>query len=304
MKDDEYDFIARLVKEQSGLALPADKHYLVESRLAPVAREAGLGDLSELVRQLRRSDAGGVLRAAVVEAMTTNESFFFRDKLPFEYFSGVMMPHLLEARAAKRHIRIWCAAASTGQEPYSLAICLQEMGARLSGWRIDILGTDISSQALDRAQAGRYTPFEVQRGLPPHLLTKYFVRKQERSGDAWEILPAIRSMVTLQKFNLLDRFTGLGAFDIVFCRNVLIYFDPQTKADVLERIAQVMPPDGFMMLGAAETIVGLTEAFRPVPTRRGLYNPAAGKPAVGAPPARADSARRLPGKADVIIPVR
>ncbi|MFC0217207.1 chemotaxis protein methyltransferase CheR [Pseudochelatococcus lubricantis] len=281
MKAEDYDFIARLVKEQSGLALPGDKHYLVESRLLPVAREAGVDDLSGLVRQMRRIDTGPALREAVVEAMTTNESFFFRDKLPFEYFSGVVMPYLLEARAAKRHIRIWCAAASTGQEPYSLAICLQEMGARVSGWRIEILGTDISLQALARAQAGCYTPFEVQRGLPPHLLAKYFVQKPERNGDTWEIVPAIRSMVTFQKFNLLDRFTALGTFDIVFCRNVLIYFDSRTKADVLERIARVMPPDGFMMLGAAETVVGLTDMFQPIPARRGLYSPAGNRSAPG-----------------------
>lgn len=276
MRDDDYLFIARLVKEKSGLALSGDKHYLVESRLQPIAREMGIDDLSAFINQLRRPDAAK-LRNDVVEAMTTNESSFFRDKVPFEHFSNVMMPYFLDARATKKHLRIWCAAASTGQEPYSLAMCLQEMAPRLIGWRIEILGTDISTQALDRAKAGRYSQFEVQRGLPPHMLAKYFVQKPDSTGDVWEVLPTIRSMVSYQKFNLLDHFTAFGTFDIIFCRNVLIYFDPQTKSDVLDRLARVLAPDGFMMLGAAETIVGLTEAFQPVSNKRGLYAPTANK---------------------------
>lgn len=270
MKDEDYTFVARLVKEKSGLVLPGDKQYLVESRLSPVAREAGNSGLADFITRLRRPEAMA-LREAVVEAMTTNESLFFRDKVPFEHFTDVMMPQLLSARASTRHLRIWSAAASTGQEPYSLAMCLQEMGPRIAGWRIEILGTDISTQALDRAKAGRYSPFEVQRGLPQNLLTKYFAKLNDDGSEHWEIVPAIRAMVSYRKFNLLDPFTALGRFDIVFCRNVLIYFDPLTKSDVLNRIARVLAPDGFMMLGAAETIVGLTEAFQPVPDRRGLY---------------------------------
>ncbi|MGV6872316.1 CheR family methyltransferase [Pseudochelatococcus sp. B33] len=270
MKDDDYTFVARLVKEKSGLVLPGDKHYLVESRLSPVAREAGNSGLADFITRLRRPEAMA-LREAVVEAMTTNESLFFRDRVPFEHFSQVMMPHLLAARASTRHLRIWSAAASTGQEPYSLAMCLQEMAPRIAGWRIEILGTDISAQALDRARAGCYTPFEVQRGLPQNLLAKYFIRRTDETGERWEISPAIRAMVTYRKFNLLDPFASLGRFDIVFCRNVLIYFDPGTKTDVLGRIARILAPDGFMMLGAAETIVGLTDAFQAVPERRGLY---------------------------------
>lgn len=273
MRDDDYSFVARLVKEKSGLVLPGDKHYLVESRLSPVAREAGTDGLTDFITRLRRPEAMQ-LREAVVEAMTTNESLFFRDKLPFEHFTNVVMPYLLAARAGRKHLRIWSAAASTGQEPYSLAMCLQEMAPRIAGWRIEILGTDISAQALDRAKAGRYTRFEVQRGLPPNMLAKYFVQLQGGAGDLWEITPAIRAMVTYQKFNLLNPFTALGRFDLVLCRNVLIYFDPPTKSDVLNRIARVLAPDGFMMLGAAETVVGLTEAFQSVPERRGLYRPA------------------------------
>lgn len=273
MTEDDYTFVARLVKEKSGLVLSGGKQYLVESRLSPVARHAGIPGLAEFIARLRRPDAIA-LREAAVEAMTTNESLFFRDRVPFEHFTYVMLPHLLAARAATRQLRIWSAAASTGQEPYSLAMCLQEMGSRIAGWHIEILGTDISTQALDRARAGRYSHFEVQRGLPQELLARYFTRATNDAGDYWEISPTIRAMVTYRKFNLLDPFASLGKFDIVFCRNVLIYFDPITKADVLNRVSRVLAPDGFMMLGAAETVVGLTGAFQPVPERRGLYRPA------------------------------
>lgn len=262
----DYDFICALLKDQSGLFLPADKQYLVKSRLLPVAKGAGLPDVTSLIQRLKvRSDT--VLRDAVVDAMTTNESFFFRDKLPFEHFNACIMPNLLARRAATRSIRIWCAAASTGQEPYSLAICLKEMREKLHGWRIEIVGTDISTQALERAIQGRYSSFEVQRGLPIQMLVKYFTQ----TGDQWEIAQDIKSMVSFRKFNLLHSYASLGQFDVVFCRNVLIYFDPRTKTDVLNRIAGVMKPDGYLLLGAAETIVGLTDSFRTMTDRRGLY---------------------------------
>lgn len=283
MTPGEYDFLRQFLKARSGLVLSNEKQYLIESRLLPVARKAGLASIAALVARLR--EAGDpALKEAVVEAMTTNESFFFRDKLPFEHFTEAMLPAMLERRARERRIRIWCAAASTGQEPYSLAMCLKEFGPRLAGWRIEILGTDISQEVLDRAKAGRYTQFEVQRGLPIQLLLKYFTQ----DGDTWTIAPDIRSMVQWRRFNLLESFAALGAFDIVFCRNVLIYFDQPTKIDVLQRINRAMTPDGYLVLGAAETVVGLTEAFRPVLERRGLYlpNPIAAAPAATGAPAR------------------
>jgi chemotaxis protein methyltransferase CheR len=199
--------------------------------------------------------------------MTTNESFFFRDKLPFEHFRETIMPALLAARASHRRIRIWCAAASTGQEPYSLAMCLKEMGAKLAGWRVEIVATDLSLEVLEKATAGVYSQFEVQRGLPVTLLIKYFAQK----GDTWQISPEIRAMVQYRPFNLLHDFAQLGQFDVVFCRNVLIYFDQQAKIDILHRIAKLMPSDGYLVLGAAETVVGLTEAFKPLTDRRGVY---------------------------------
>jgi chemotaxis protein methyltransferase CheR len=268
----DYDHIRALLKERSGLVLSADKQYLVESRLLPVARRAGLASLSELVQRLKVAKAEPLI-TEVVEAMTTNESFFFRDKIPFEHFRNTIMPTLFSARAAQRRIRIWCAACSTGQEPYSLAMALREMGNATAGWRIDIVATDLSGEVLEKAKAGIYSQFEVQRGLPIHFLVKYFAQ----IGETWQIVPELRAMVQYRSLNLLNDFTHLGMFDLVLCRNVLIYFDQQTKINVLERIARVTERDGYLVLGAAETVVGLTETFKPMPDRRGLYAPATGR---------------------------
>ena len=278
MSPAEYDYLRQFLKSRSGLVLSNEKQYLIESRLLPVARKAGLQSIAALVAKLKEPRET-VLAEAVVEAMTTNESFFYRDKTPFEHFTQMMMPELLKARASSKKIRIWCAAASTGQEPYTLAMCLKEMESKLAGWRIEILGTDISNEVLDRAKAGTYTQFEVQRGLPIQLLLKYFTQQ----GESWTISPQLRSMVQWKKFNLLDSFASFGQFDIVFCRNVLIYFDQATKVDILGRIAKTMAPDGYLVLGAAETVVGLSDAFKPAPDRRGLYVPATAANAQPAP---------------------
>jgi chemotaxis protein methyltransferase CheR len=264
----DYDYIRKLLRERSGLVLSAEKQYLVESRLLPVARKAGVANLAALVAKLK-SAPGSPLTTTVVEAMTTNESFFFRDKIPFDHFRDLLMPALLEARARERSIRIWCSAAATGQEPYSLAMILKDMGGALNGWRIEILGTDISSNALEKAKAGLYSQFEVQRGLPIQSLVKYFTQ----AGEQWQIAPELRAMVTYRHFNLLQDFQAFGSFDIVFCRNVLIYFEQPTKAAVLNRLARHMRHDGYLILGAAETVVGLTTAFRPMSDHRGVYAP-------------------------------
>ncbi len=264
----DYEFLRSFLKERSGLVLSNDKQYLIESRLMPVARSEGLDTISALVAKLR-TPAGRIAGEAVVEAMTTNESFFFRDKTPFEHFSNVMLPDLLESRKAQRRIRIWCAAASTGQEPYSLAMILKDMGLKVSSIRFEILGTDISREVLERAKEGSYSQFEVQRGLPIQMLLNHFTQK----GETWEISPAIKQMVQYRPLNLLDSYAALGQFDIVFIRNVLIYFEQAAKVEILERVAKQMSPDGYMVLGAAETVVGLTDAFRPVTGSRGLYQP-------------------------------
>jgi chemotaxis protein methyltransferase CheR len=264
----DYDFLRKCLKQRSGLVLTADKQYLVESRLLPVARKAGHAALGDLVEALRR---GGdeALMAAVVEAMATNESFFFRDKIPFEHFRSIVMPALIAARRNARTLRIWCAAASTGQEPYSLAMCLKDMAHDIAGWRIEMLATDLCGDVLEKARAGLYSQFEVQRGLPIQLLIKHFTQV----GELWQIAPELRAMVKFRQLNLLADFSQLGIFDLIFCRNVLIYFDQETKIDVLDRLSRVITCDGYLVLGAAETVVGLTDSFKVVGEKHGLYAP-------------------------------
>jgi chemotaxis protein methyltransferase CheR len=263
----DYEFLRKLLKERSGLDLSADKQYLVESRLVPLARKAGLGGIPDLVTKMKAGDAP--ITADVVEAMTTNETFFFRDKIPFDHLRDTILPALTQARANRRTLRIWSAACSTGQEPYSIAMCLKEQAAMLAGWRVEIVGTDLSQEVLEKSKAGIYSQFEVQRGLPIQLLVKYFAQ----IGEMWQLNGDVRSMVQYRQLNLLHDFSSLGKFDVVFCRNVLIYFDQETKAAIFERIAKVVEPDGMLMLGAAESVVGITDAFRPSPDKRGLYQP-------------------------------
>jgi chemotaxis protein methyltransferase CheR len=271
----DYEYLRKTLKEQSGLDLSADKQYLIESRLLPLARKSGLAGISELVQKIKVGSAA--FTSQVVEAMTTNETFFFRDKVPFDHFREPILPEILKARANRKSIRIWCAAGSTGQEPYSLAMCLKEMGAMLSGWRVEILATDLSQEVLEKSKAGIYSQFEVQRGLPIQMLVKYF----RQIGELWQLNPEIRAMVQHRQLNLLHDVSQLGVFDVIFCRNVLIYFDQDTKVNIFGRLARAIEPDGFLVLGAAETVVGLTDLFKPSPERRGLYQPNAANGALG-----------------------
>ncbi|OAF15619.1 chemotaxis protein CheR [Bradyrhizobium centrolobii] len=275
----DYEYLRKFLKERSGLDLSADKQYLVESRLLPLARRASLSGIPDLVQKVRSGD--GRLATDVVEAMTTNETFFFRDKVPFDHLRDTILPGLIQARGARKSLRIWSAASSTGQEPYSIAMCLKEMGAAFAGWRIEIVATDLSQEVLEKSKAGVYSQFEVQRGLPIQLLVKYFTQ----SGDIWQLNADVRSMVQFRQLNLLQDFSHLGTFDVIFCRNVLIYFDQDTKAVIFERMAKGLEVDGTLLLGAAESVVGITDAFRPVADRRGLYqlNPARGVRPAGAP---------------------
>ena len=261
----DYDYLRKFLKERSGLDLSPDKQYLVESRLLPLARKASLAGIPDLVLKIRNGD--GRLASDVVEAMTTNETFFYRDKIPFDHLRETILPGLLRARAARKSLRIWSAASSTGQEPYSIAMVLKEKAAALSGWRIEIVATDLSQEVLEKSRAGLYSQFEVQRGLPIQLLVKYFTQ----IGELWQINSELRGMVHHRQLNLLHDFSHLGKFDVIFCRNVLIYFDQQTKINIFERMARVIEPDGMLMLGAAESVVGITSAFKPYPDRRGLY---------------------------------
>lgn len=267
----DFDLLRGVVKGRSGLTLSSDKAYLLENRLMAVARKWGMHDIDGLAESVRGAPNEEFLRE-ITEAMTTNETLFFRDQSPFDQLQKVVLPRLMADRRAKRHIRIWSAGCSSGQEPYSIAMVLREMAAQLQDWRIDIVATDISRAMLDKARAGLYTQFEVQRGLPIAMLMKYF----KQAGDKWELDPAIRAMVQFDEFNLLHEPRGLGVFDVVFCRNVLIYLDQPTKAQVLEKVCGLMETDGILYMGGAETVMGVTEHFTPVNDHRGMYELAKG----------------------------
>ncbi len=264
--DEDFAFVRSFVRVRAGLMLAPEKRYLVESRLAPVCRRLGLAGLSDLVRQLR-AGRDRALERAVVEAMMTNETLFFRDGVAFSMVGQSVLPDLIAARAATRRLRIWCAACSSGQEPYSIAMMLDGMADKIAGWQVEILATDISEDVLERARTGRYSQFEVQRGLPIRQLLHYF----RQAGENWEITPRIRDMVRFEPINLIQDFGRLGRFDLVLCRNVLIYFDNATKTQILGRLAQVLAPDGALMLGSAETTLGLTDQLVPDKRYKGLY---------------------------------
>ena len=268
-----YEAISHLVHARSGLVLGADKLYLMETRLAPLLRREGLKDLAALAERLRstiRATHGAELAREVVEAMTTNETLFFRDAKPFLHLRQQALPRLHQSRHAGRPLRIWSAAASTGQEAYSLAMIFAEHRATMSGRPVEVLGTDLAREPIQRAREGLYTQFEVQRGLPVQMLVKYF-EKEERG---WRVKPDIRAAVQFREWNLLADLSALGTFDVVFCRNVLIYFDPPTKARVLNAIARQMVSDGLLYLGGAETTLGLTPRFLPLAAEHGVYAPA------------------------------
>lgn len=269
-----FDTFAALLKSRSGLVIGPDKLYLLETRLAPIVRRERLPDLTALVdrlRGIRPGSATDALAALVVEAMTTNESLFFRDGKPFVHLREQALRTLAAARPPGAKLRIWSAASSSGQEAYSLAMVLADCRPALGDRSAEIIGTDIAREQVLRARAGLYSQFEVQRGLPMQMLVKHF-RKEE---GGWRVSEALRNMVQFREWNLLSDLSPLGRFDIVFCRNVLIYFDQPTKRRVLETIARLMPRDGLLYLGGAETVLGITDRFIPLPGERGVYAPAA-----------------------------
>ena len=271
MNIDDFNLVAKILKDRSGLVLGSDKAYLLESRLNPVARKYDLAGVDDLVAMIRRGSNEKLL-VDITEAMTTNESFFFRDQKPFDQFRDLVLPYVLDHRSQAKKLRIWCAACSSGQEPYSLAMLLKEQAAQLAGWSIEILATDLSLEILAKAKEGAYSQFEVQRGLPVQLLMKYF----KQDGERWQISDEIRNMVSFKAHNLLEQPPGLRQIDVVFCRNVLIYFDPDTKTKALDLIAGVMAEDGFLFLGGAETVLGVSERFQLIPGQRGVYGLTAG----------------------------
>lgn len=273
MSPEDIEHLATMLRARSGLILGNDKTYLIESRLSPVARREGFASVAALLTALRTKREERLM-AAVTDAMTTNETFFFRDKTPFDQFKSDVLPALAKTRSGD--IKIWCAACSTGQEPYSLAMMMDEMRIQYPRVNLDILATDISDRCLEKAQAGLYTQFEVQRGLPITMMVKHF----EKVDEMWRISQKIRASVRFKKLNLLDDLRGVGRQDVIYCRNVLIYFDLETKKRVLEQMAALLPDDGYLLLGAAETVLGITDVFKPMPGMRGLYvkNQAAASP--------------------------
>lgn len=266
MSNDGFADIAGAVRRRSGIVLTADKAYLLETRLGPVLARFTLPSLSALGQRLRqRPDEA--LERAVVEALTTHESSFFRDGKPFEHLARIL-PELLAARLPGQPLRIWSAACSTGQEPYSVAMLVSDALASRADRRVEILATDISAEILERARHGVFTQFEVQRGLPIRSLVKYF--RQE--GTKWRVAPDLAAMVRFEERNLLGDLAALGRFDAIFCRNVLIYFDAPTKTRVLEALARRLTPAGVLYLGGAETVLGLTDRLVPVQGERGVYS--------------------------------
>ena len=263
-----YDRIARFVGEQSGIQISRDKAYMLEARLQPIIKQFGLSSFEMLANQLTAPSEE--LKQAVVDAMTTNESFFFRDRTPFKLLYEVMLPKVAEEkRRSGQTLRIWCAAAATGQEPYSLAISVLENHRALAGIDVQILATDISHDALQIAKRGLYNQFEVQRGLSAERMITHF----EQCDEGWQAKKELRDMIEFKPLNLMRPFTHLGKFDIVFCRNVLIYFDVATKARVLEGISRQMHPYGYLMLGAAETLIGVSDKFAPTADHQNLFQP-------------------------------
>lgn len=251
---DNYLLLQREVYKDSGIVLDDSKLYLIESRLTPILQDERIGSLDDLCFLLKTTARPG-LRQKVVEAMTTNETLFFRDPPAFEALEKVILPELVERRKQIRKLSIWSAASSSGQEAYSIAMLLLHMG--LTGWDIRILGTDLNSQILQRARTGRYLPIEVSRGLPPDYLQKHF----HRAGNEWQISDTVRKMVEFQQFDLRQSTQSLGRFDLVLCRNVLIYFDVETKRKILAEIRGTLLEQGYLLLGCAESTFNLDTVF-------------------------------------------
>jgi chemotaxis protein methyltransferase CheR len=258
-------FLADMLRRRSGLVLTPKQAPQIESRLAPVMRRFGFRDIDSLLRELRHGH--DALARSVTEAMTTNESSFFRDRAVFDIFSAKILPALCLQRAASKRLRIWCAACASGQEPYSLAMILNDRRLAEQGWAIDLIATDLNPEMIARSEDGLYSQFEVQRGLPIRRLVTHFT--QEAGG--WRVNESLRRMVKFRQFNLLDSFGWLDELDVVFCRNVLMYFDQKTKTGVLDKIAEALAPDGTLVLGPTETIQGLGTAFVQTQDAGGFY---------------------------------
>lgn len=283
MQQQSFDALCAYLKRSSGLILDQSKQYLVESRVLPIVKREKLGGLGDLALILERGQ-NPALAKEVIEAMTINETYFFRDRTPFDKFRDVVLPRLISARQSERTLRVWCAASSTGQEPYSLAMILDELSHKTPGWRVELVATDLAEAQLTKARSATYTQFEVQRGLSTAYLLRYFTQH----GDSWQAIDSLRNKVQFRQYNLLSDFAALGRFDVIFCRNVLIYFDVATKSDILKRMGRILAPDGALFLGASESVIGLGTDFVPDSEHRAFHTrvgaaAAAAKPGVAAP---------------------
>ena len=260
----EFDYVRSLVEQQAGIALESGKEYLVESRLNPLALQEGFPSLQHLIADLKSSSLAGLHRK-VVQAMTTNETSFFRDVRPFEVLKTHVLPELLARAATNLALNFWCAAASTGQEPYSVAMLLREaIPTQLARRNIRLIASDLSTEVLARALQGRYSQLEVNRGLPANLLVKYF----QEDGNEWQIKADIRRMVEFREMNLTEPWCTLPPLDVIFMRNVLIYFNLETRRGIFVKVRQVLKPGGFLFLGSSETTINLDAGFEPVPADR------------------------------------
>lgn len=267
MQPQDFQYLADILKKRSGLALTDDKAYLIESRLMPIARGQNLQDIAQLCSLLRTRPSEALL-VEITEAMTTNESSFYRDIKPYEALRNIVFPMIMEKNSLMKSIRIWSAACSTGQEPYTISMCIQEDMAKLAGWRFDIVATDLAKKVVDKAKLGIYSQFEAQRGLPIQMLMKYF---QALPDTSWQLKDIIRNMVKFSTANLLEDYGLLGKFDIVFCRNVLIYFDDPIKASITEKMARTINSKGILIIGATESLVDPKGLFEPLDNFRGAY---------------------------------
>ena len=253
----DFEYIRDFLVKRSAIVLDCEKVYLVESRLQPLARREGLGSVSELVSKMKTTPVNG-LHQRVVEAMTTHETSFFRDINPFNAMQKGVIPTLMNARKMTREIRIWCMACSTGQEPYSLAMMIRESFPQLESWKVSILATDLSTQVLQKAQSGLFSQHEINRGLPAPYILKYF----QRQGMNWQIKDELRKMINFQQMNLIETWLPMPKMDVIFLRNVLIYFDVSTKKEILVKVRRVLSPDGYLFLGGSENAIGLDDSFK------------------------------------------
>ena len=256
----EFDFIRGLIEAHSAIVLEPGKEYLVESRLIPLSKREGYPGLTEMFADLKLNRKAG-LRDKVVEAMTTNETSFFRDLHPFEAMKKHVLPELMQSRASERRLRIWSAASSSGQEIYSLVMLMRESFPALSTWKLELLATDLSTEMVARCQQGLFSQLEVNRGLPAPYLIKYFVK----DGIHWQIKPELKQSIEFRQMNLAEEWKSIAPMDVVFLRNVLIYFSGETKKQILGRLRRVLRPDGSLFLGAAETTLNLDDEFERVP---------------------------------------